>query len=53
MKKSYETSWTQPKGKMYIHYGCKVIMANNFPNLGKERDMQIHDAQKFPQWGYT
>lgn len=41
-----------PKGKE-TYSVCKVIMANNFPNLGRERDTQIHDAQKFPQWGYT
>lgn len=64
--KSYETSWTQPKEKMCIHYGnfrrkrerdtdsvFKVIMADNFPKLGREMDIQVHNVQKFPQWGYT
>ena len=26
----------------------KAIMAENFPNLGRERNVQIHEAQRIP-----
>ena len=43
--------------KQYLHYGnsrrkiesvFKAIMADNFPNLGREMDIQTHETQKFP-----
>ena len=31
----------------------KTIMAGNFPNLGKEMDVQVHDVQNAPIHGDT
>ena len=40
-------SWTKIISNVNV-FVCEEIMAENFPNLKKETDIQIQEAQKFP-----
>lgn len=45
------TLWETQKEKSEKERGRKLfkeIMVKNFPNLEREMDIQIHEAQKFP-----